>query len=131
MSGRTWIAVGATLGGLGVMAGAFGAHGLEKFFAAHASERLEQTYEIAVRYQMYHALALVLTGMLAQRHPGRWLDAAGWCFTCGVLAFSGMLYALIFTGVKILGATLVPIGGVAMIVGWLALVMGATSSRAQ
>jgi uncharacterized membrane protein YgdD (TMEM256/DUF423 family) len=120
VSGRSWIAVGATLGGLGVVAGAFGAHGLEDFFAAHTSEALDQTYEIAVRYQMYHALALVLTGMLAQARPGRWLDAAGWCFTFGVLLFSGLLYALVFSGVTILGA-IVPIGGVAMIAGWFAL----------
>ena len=123
MSGRTWIVLGALFGGLGVAAGAFGAHGLKGFFEAHAGENLAQTYETAVRYQMYHALALVLTGVLAQGRANRYLNVAGCSFTFGIVAFSGMLYVLIFSDIKALGATLVPMGGVAMIIGWAALAM--------
>jgi uncharacterized membrane protein YgdD (TMEM256/DUF423 family) len=129
VSGRNWIAIGAVLGGLGVIAGAFGAHGLKDFFAAHASERLDETYEIAVRYQMYHALALVLVGAMSEARPGRWLNVAGWCFLLGVLLFSGMLYVLVFSGIKILGAIPVPIGGAAMIAGWFAVGVGTIQSR--
>jgi uncharacterized membrane protein YgdD (TMEM256/DUF423 family) len=82
-----------------------------------------EVWDVAVRYQLIHALALVLTGLLAQRSPNRWLALAGWCYLVGMLVFSGLLYALVLSGVKVLGA-IVPIGGVAMILGWVALAVG-------
>ena len=114
-SGRTWIVLGGLFGGLAVITGAFGAHGLEKMLTA---DQLE-TYEVAVRYQMYHALALVLVGLLATR-PSRLLSLAGSMFVLGILLFSGLLYALVFTGLTRLGM-IVPLGGLAFIAGWFLL----------
>ena len=81
-------------------------------------------FDTAVRYQMYHALGLIALGMLMTSKRSRWFAAAGWLFLAGVAIFSGLLYALVFSGPKILGA-IVPIGGLAMILGWLALAAGA------
>jgi uncharacterized membrane protein YgdD (TMEM256/DUF423 family) len=129
MQPKTWIACGALIGALGVALGAFGAHGLGDRLAGwglspeEVAKRLA-TYETAARYQMYHALALVAVGLLAQQSPTRACQIAGVAFLVGVLVFSGFLYALVLTGVKVLGA-IVPIGGVAFIVGWLALAWAA------
>jgi uncharacterized membrane protein YgdD (TMEM256/DUF423 family) len=81
-------------------------------------------FDTAARYQMYHALGLVTLGLLAARGPSRWFTTAGWLFLGGVAIFSGLLYGLVFSGPKILGA-IVPIGGLAMILGWVALAAGA------
>lgn len=126
MNPRVWIACGAILAALAVAMGAFGAHllkpALEKrqdLPADEITKRLE-TYETAARYHMYHALALVLTGLLASQVRSRFLDAAGVSFLVGILIFSGLCYAIALGGAKRLGAV-VPIGGVAFILGWLAM----------
>ena len=124
--------LGAALGALGVVLGAFGAHALADKIptwypdVAEQQRRLEN-WETAVRYQMYHALALLAVGLLAGRSPGAALNVAGGAFTLGVLVFSGCLYLLVLTNVRVLGA-IVPIGGVAMIVGWVALAIAAFRS---
>ncbi len=123
MSPRTWIIAGAILGGLAVCTGAFGAHALEE--RLKASDKAD-AYEIAVRYQMYHALALVLVGLIGLQHASVWLNVAGGCFVGGIAIFSGLLYIYALGGPKILGA-IVPIGGTAMIVGWVALAVAAAS----
>ena len=121
MSGTTWIRVGAVLGGLAVAAGAFGAHGLKEKIDARALE----VFETAARYQMYHALALLAVGLLATSgRSSASLDLAGWSFLAGTLIFSGTLYGLSIAGIRWLGA-ITPIGGVALIVGWFALAIGA------
>ena len=112
-TGKTWVALGAALAGLGVVAGAFGAHGLE----GRLSPQQLETFEVAVRYQMYHALALVLVGILAGRASRA---VAGILFLAGIALFSGCLYAWVFTGIKTF-ALIVPIGGAAFILGWFAL----------
>jgi len=117
--------VAALMGALGVMLGAFGAHWLESAVADWGLEADEQarrlaTWEVAVRYQMYHALALLAVGIVALHQPNRGLAVAGVAFTIGTLIFSGCLYLLVLSGIKILGA-IVPLGGLGMIVGWLAL----------
>jgi uncharacterized membrane protein YgdD (TMEM256/DUF423 family) len=71
---------------------------------------------------MYHALALLLTAALMPRFPGRAIVAAGWLFVSGIVLFSGSLYLLAVTGVTVLGA-ITPIGGVAFLAGWAALVV--------
>jgi len=114
---KTFLLWGAIFGGLAVALGAFGAHALAgRLNAADLS-----TFETAVRYQFYHALALL--GVAAVL--GRWPQSgaamlAGWLFVAGVVIFSGSLYALVFSGVRWLGA-ITPIGGVAMIAGWVSL----------
>jgi uncharacterized membrane protein YgdD (TMEM256/DUF423 family) len=128
---RRWIAIGAILGALGVGLGAYGAHGLSGFLErlGHAGDDLHHRiaiFETAVRYQMMHAIALVLTGLGLQHKETSWWRFAAWAFLIGVLVFSGLLKVLTFAGPQWnwLGA-IVPIGGVLMIVGWTALAGGA------
>jgi uncharacterized membrane protein YgdD (TMEM256/DUF423 family) len=121
VSPRTWITVGAVCAALAVGGGAFGAHALKERLL---SSGRTDVYETAVRYHMYHALALVLVGLCALQTPSAWLNAAGACFTAGILIFSGLLYAYALGGPSILGA-IVPIGGTAFIVGWLAMAAAA------
>lgn len=107
----SWVTVGAVLGFLGVAAGAFGAHALRGSLPA---ERLE-IFETAVRYQLVHALALVMAGIL---EAGR----AGWAFFLGVVVFSGSLYLLVLTDRRWLGAV-TPIGGLLFLAGWVLLAL--------
>lgn len=119
MSGwmRMFGAAGATLALVAVALGAFGAHALQ--------ERLEpgrlEVFETAVRYQFFHALALVLVALVLSRHPGGAAQVAGWGFLAGIVVFSGSLYLLVFTGVGRWGAV-TPVGGVAFLAGWVALI---------
>jgi uncharacterized membrane protein YgdD (TMEM256/DUF423 family) len=99
--------------------GAFGAHALRD----RLTDSLLATYETGVRYHFYHALALVAVVVAIQRWPNSNLPViAGWLFVIGVVIFSGSLYILAFTGLRWLGA-ITPIGGVALIAGWLCLVL--------
>jgi uncharacterized membrane protein YgdD (TMEM256/DUF423 family) len=118
---RFWLLVGAILGGLAVMAGAFGAHGLERL---GLTDRQLANWETAARYQMYHALALAAVGLFAARRTSRSLHIAGGAMTVGTMIFSGCLYAVVLTGQPWLGA-IVPIGGVLMVVGWVMLAFSA------
>ena len=81
-------------------------------------------FETGVRYQMYHALALLGTAMLMERAPGRLLTAAAWLFIAGITLFSGSLYALALTGVTTLGAV-TPLGGLALLAAWACLAFAA------
>ncbi|MGQ0563036.1 MAG: DUF423 domain-containing protein [Gemmatimonadota bacterium] len=121
MSGeRIFFVLGAALGCLGVIAGAFGAHALRDQLAP---ERLTQ-FELAVRYQMYHALALIAAGQAAQRWPSGAASAAGWLFVTGIVIFCGTVYALAFGSPRWFGA-ITPIGGLSLIGGWVALAYSA------
>ena len=115
-----WIALGALNAAIAVGAGAFAAHGLRERLDARALE----VFETGARYQMYHAVALVLAGILATSSLVRGASAAGWLFQGGIVLFSGSLYALALTGTKGLGA-ITPIGGVAFLAGWLWLAWSA------
>lgn len=116
---RIFFLVASLLSGLGVALGAFGAHALRD----RLTESLLATYETGVRYHFYHALALFAVVVAIQRWPNSNLPViAGWLFVIGVVIFSGSLYLLAFTGVRWLGA-ITPIGGVALIAGWLCLVL--------
>ena len=133
MNPKTWLVLGACLGALAVGLGAFGAHGLPKYYDlidVSAGESIRhkglENWEIAARYHMYHALAMLGVGILADRKRLLLLDIAGICFFAGILIFSGCLYALALTGTKILGA-IVPIGGVSFLVGWVLLAQAGTS----
>ncbi len=115
--------IGALFGFLGVAAGAFGSHALKNRLSAD----LLQVFEVGVRYQMYHALALVLTGFILTRFNSQALSWAGWFFAAGVVIFSGTLYLLTLTGQRWLGAV-TPIGGTALLVGWVLLAWGAATA---
>jgi uncharacterized membrane protein YgdD (TMEM256/DUF423 family) len=108
--------LGSLFGLMGVALGAFGAHALR----ARVSAADLAIFETGVRYQMYHALALLFVAWLATRSAGPATSLAGWAFTTGILVFSGSLYVLLLSGQRWLGAV-TPIGGVAFLVGWTAL----------
>jgi len=86
------------------------------------------TFQTAARFQMYHALALVLTGLLVDRWPSRMLVAAGWLFTAGVVLFSGSLYILALTGIGVFGAV-APVGGAVLLGGWALLILSVFKKR--
>ena len=117
---RLFFALGALSGFLAVALGAFAAHGLKSRLTAE----LLATFETGVRYQMYHALALLAAAWALARWPGPVTAASGWLFVAGTLLFSGSLYALSLTGEKWLGAV-TPVGGLAFLAGWLCLAWGA------
>jgi uncharacterized membrane protein YgdD (TMEM256/DUF423 family) len=115
------LATGAILGFLSVALGAFGAHALKDFL--NANNRLG-TYETAVQYQMYHALALVMTAILAFYFPKIDFSWVAICFLFGVVVFSGSLYVLCGTGIKWMGA-ITPLGGLGFLAGWILLLIKA------
>lgn len=116
---RLFFVLGAAAGFLGVALGAFGAHALKPRLAPD----LFEIFEVGVRYHFYHALALLAVAWAASRWPGGAVHAAGWLFVVGIIVFSGSLYALSLSGVRWLGA-ITPIGGVAFLAGWIALIWG-------
>jgi uncharacterized membrane protein YgdD (TMEM256/DUF423 family) len=109
----TFLVLGALFAFLGVAAGAFGAH----FLKDTLSPDMLAVFETAVRYQMYHAFALLIVGWACDQFPQASVTPAGWLFSGGIVLFSGSLYALAFTGSAWLGA-FTPLGGVAFLVGW-------------
>ncbi len=115
-----WFAVGAFAGAIGVALGAFGAHALK----ARVTADFLSVFETGVRYQMYHALALLAVAWAAERWAGSWVNASGWLFTLGIFIFSGSLYLMTLTGARWLGA-ITPIGGLCFILGWIALAVAA------
>jgi uncharacterized membrane protein YgdD (TMEM256/DUF423 family) len=119
---RLFVTTGALSGFVAVAAGAFGAHALRD----RLSPDMLAVFQTGATYQMYHALALVGVAILLGRfsvNGSPFLTAAGWLFIAGTLLFSGSLYALSLSGVTWLGA-ITPLGGVAFLLGWLALAVG-------
>lgn len=123
---QIFLAIASILGGLSVAAGAFGSHALKE----RLSDRALEIFETANRYQMYHALALLLVAVLLIRTEAAQslLAASGYAFIAGIVIFSGSLYALSLSGVKWLGAV-APIGGLAFMVGWGCLAIAALSLK--
>ena len=114
---KAFFTAGSLLGFFGVALGAFAAHALKSRLDAD----MLATFEVGVRYQMYHALALLAVGWACTRWPGALVTASGWLFVAGTIVFSGSLYALSLSGMRWLGA-IAPIGGLALLAGWLCLV---------
>ncbi|GIO04100.1 DUF423 domain-containing protein [Brevibacillus reuszeri] len=118
---KLFLMLGSISGFLSVALGAFGAHALK--------EKLDEyslgIFHTGVTYQTTHALALVLVALLLKWYPdSSGLVWAGWCFVAGTLIFSGSLYTLAMTGIKVLGA-ITPIGGVLFLIGWALLAIHA------
>jgi uncharacterized membrane protein YgdD (TMEM256/DUF423 family) len=120
MNTRSVLLTGIFIAGLGVAIGAFGAHSLKAILMAN---QRADTFELAVRYQFYHAFALLITGLLMQVFPSAKLKYAAVFFITGIVFFSGSLYVLSLTGITVLGAV-TPIGGVFFILGWIFLFLG-------
>ena len=120
MNQRNTILIGGVLGCIAVVLGAFAAHALKDLLVA--TGRID-TYELAVKYQFYHSLAMLLVGLLMGQFSSKFLRHSALLFFLGILFFSGSLYTLSLSGQKFLGAV-TPIGGVLIILGWIFLVLG-------
>lgn len=123
---RTYLLIGALLALLGVMLGAFGAHSLKNILDANALA----TFEVGVRYQLYHALAVIVLGGLAAQANLRWCRRAALLFIVGCVLFSGSIYLLALTGMKWFGP-ITPLGGGCFMAGWVALVIGLIKGPVQ
>jgi uncharacterized membrane protein YgdD (TMEM256/DUF423 family) len=122
---KTFLVLGTLLAGLAVILGAFGAHGLKQLVA----QETVASYQTGVQYQMYHAFALILVGILYNRLPDNLINYAGYLFLAGIVLFSGSLYLIaslkamnkvISPGIGII----TPIGGLFFVAGWLLLLIG-------
>ena len=114
IAGRFWLGAGAINAFLAVAAGAFAAHGLK----SRLTPDMLEVFRTGATYQMYHALGLLAVGFLVAQRPGA--AAAGWAMLGGIVLFSGSLYAMALTSVKILGA-ITPLGGLGFLAGWAIL----------
>ncbi|ATB41932.1 membrane protein [Cystobacter fuscus] len=117
---RLWLILGAASAFLSVAAGAFGAHALR----TRLPPDMQTIFETGARYHMYHSLGLIAVGLLAHLRPGPLLNGAGWALVVGIVLFSGSLYALALSGVRVLGA-ITPLGGVGFLVGWVLFAIAA------
>ena len=113
---KLFIIAGAVSAFIGVAGGAFGAHALK----SRLDPNLLAVFEVGIRYQMYHAFALIATGWIVSRWPGSAASAAGVLFIVGTLLFSGSLYLLSLTGIRWLGA-ITPVGGLTWLAAWACL----------
>lgn len=113
---RLFVLLGCVSAFIAVGAGAFGAHALR----SSLEPRLLDTFEIAVRYQMYHSLALLAVAWLSQKSGSNLVPIAGYLFLAGILLFSGSLYAYCLSGARVL-AMVTPLGGLCFIVAWALL----------
>lgn len=116
---KTFWLFGALFAFLAVAGGAFGSHVLKN----KLSTDYLHIFEIGIRYQMYHALALLFLALALRFYPSSWLVYSGWFFILGIGIFSGSLYALVLTGIKKWGAV-TPIGGTLLLIGWLLALVG-------
>ncbi len=139
---NSWSMIGAVLAAFGVILGAYAAHGLDKYLVEKyagqtrevagreipAAQKYLTDFKTGTTYQMYHALGLIAVGILAQTRRKWSLEIAAWCFLAGIVLFCGALYVIALAGPSWQGITwglVAPFGGVAFIVGWLALAVGA------
>jgi len=121
---RLFVVIGALLGATGVGAGAFAAHALKPRLGAD----MLAVFDTGAKYQLWHALAIIAVGLAWARWPSSALVSAGWLFVAGTALFSGSLYVVSTTGIRIFGIV-TPFGGVALILGWLALAWGVSVRR--
>jgi uncharacterized membrane protein YgdD (TMEM256/DUF423 family) len=127
---KTFLILGALLGALAVALGAFGAHGLKKIAAPETVE----IYQTGVQYQMYHALVLLVVGLLAERMGSSLFNYAGFLFIAGIVFFSGSLYLI--SSLKVMNkivptavGILTPVGGLFFILGWIMLLVAVMKSK--
>lgn len=119
MKNRNILLAGAVFMALAVLLGAFGAHALKKIL----SPEMLTIYHTGVEYQFYHALGLLIIGVIGFQIKSKLIGWAGILLTAGIILFSGSLYVLALSGIKGLGA-ITPIGGISFVIGWVMLVVG-------
>ena len=115
-----YLLIGAILGCLVVIIGAFGAHALNELLDDYG----KSIYNKAVLYHMFHCIAILILGLINKIQPEIQLSMAGWSFMFGIILFSGSLYIIAITGIKSLGI-ITPIGGILFIIGWVFLILKA------
>lgn len=120
---RRFVALGSAMAFLGIALGAFGTHVLKDRISTSGIE----IWKTGVQYHLIHAIGLVLVGILAGNLPAKSIKTVGWLMFSGIVIFSGSLYALAVTDVKILGA-ITPLGGLCFLASWATLVASATKS---
>lgn len=120
---RKMLILGAIFAGLAVGIGAFGAHALKETLGSYHT-----TFETGVQYQMFHATAILIVGLLLGKLDSRLLRTAGYLFATGIILFSGSLYVLSITKVSVLGA-ITPLGGVAFIAGWICFIIAVAKDK--
>ena len=111
---RLFLLIGALLGASGVALGAYASHGLQSW----ASVTQVEYFQLAVTYQLLHAITLLVVTVVAFFNSNRYLISSQFCFVIGITFFSGSLYLYVFSGTKILGM-ITPIGGLFLIIAWL------------
>lgn len=121
---KTFFIIGALSAAIAVALGAFGAHGLRE----RLTPQLLEIFETGVRYEIYHAFAILFVAFALTRWQSNLLPFAGWAFVIGTILFSGSLYLLALTDTRWLGA-ITPLGGVAFIAGWILLAVGVWQSQ--
>ena len=132
---KRWFLIGCLLAALAVLLGAFGAHGLERHLKESNTSEVDVhkqlgQWETAVRYHMYHALGCIVVAFMSGPATGPRSRTAGLFFLCGILLFSGGLYGYVLTHVRLM-VLIVPVGGLAFIVGWLLLAFSPTVHRPE
>jgi len=121
---KIFLKAGAISGALAVVLGAFGAHILKTLIAPDMLE----VYKTGIQYQVYHTFALLVTAILMKFNPSQTLKWSGYLFIAGIIVFSGFLYLLAITGIKVLGM-IVPIGGLMFVAGWICLLVHSIKIR--
>lgn len=124
MKNRNILLAGAVFMAVGVLLGAFGAHALKKVL----SPEMLSIYKTGVEYQFYHALGLLAIGLVGFHIESKWFRWSGILLIIGIIIFSGSLYALSISGIKILGA-ITPIGGLSFVAGWVCLAVGVATKK--
>lgn len=118
---KIFFILGAVGAFLSVALGAFGAHGLE----GKIPQKYLETWQTGVQYQMFHSIGLFVTALFLQHHPqAGYANWAGWLMLIGILLFSGSLYILSVTQIKVLGA-ITPLGGISFLIAWVLLAVAA------
>lgn len=117
---KLFFILGALNGFIAVALGAFGAHGLE----GKIPDKYLETWQTAVQYQMFHAVGLLVLGLLAGKIDSPLINWSGWLMLIGIILFSGSLFVLSVTQIKVLGA-ITPLGGVSFLVAWVLMIIAA------
>ncbi|CAH0243159.1 hypothetical protein SRABI96_02983 [Peribacillus sp. Bi96] len=117
---KLFIILGALNAFIAVALGAFGAHGLE----GKIPDKYLETWQTAVQYQMFHAVGLLAIGLLAGKISSPLINWSGWLMLIGIILFSGSLFVLSVTQIKVLGA-ITPLGGVSFLVAWVLMIIAA------
>jgi uncharacterized membrane protein YgdD (TMEM256/DUF423 family) len=127
---RVYLKIGAFIGALSVLLGAFAAHQLKQYLAPEVLA----TFQTGVTYQFYHAFAILIAGILLKRYPNDWIIWAGRLFVVGIILFSGSLYLLaMLKSIKDVGlggfGLITPVGGLLLVAGWISLMIGIPANK--